>query len=94
MNLNMCNYEKKVEEKEQSSVKPVNVSEHDKSTAETSFQTVITCPECKFKKTEILPTEVCQLKYTCTNCNAVLQPKGGDCCVFCSYSDHKCPSMQ
>lgn len=54
----------------------------------------ITCPNCGHKKVELLPTEVCQLAYTCEKCQNVLHPKDGDCCVFCSYGDHKCPSKQ
>ena len=54
----------------------------------------ITCPNCQFKKTEPLPTEVCLLSYTCTQCNTVMHPKEGDCCVFCTYGDKKCPSKQ
>ncbi len=54
----------------------------------------ITCPKCGFKRTEKLPTEVCQLKYTCQSCGNVMFPKEEDCCVFCSYGDHKCPSKQ
>lgn len=63
-------------------------------TKEIVAQSEITCPECGHKKTETLPTEVCQLSYTCENCKTVLHPKDDDCCVFCSYGDHKCPSMQ
>ena len=54
----------------------------------------ITCPKCGHKKLEDLPTDVCQIKYNCENCNAELVPKDGDCCVFCTHGDHKCPSMQ
>jgi hypothetical protein len=54
----------------------------------------ITCPKCGHKKTEVMPTEVCQIKYTCEKCKTVLYPKEGDCCVFCTYGTHKCPSMQ
>lgn len=57
-------------------------------------QSIITCPKCGFKKAEILPTEVCQLKYSCSACNAELLAKEGDCCVFCSYGDEKCPSKK
>lgn len=59
-----------------------------------ALRSEITCPECNHKKTEVMPTEVCQLKYTCEKCQAVLYPKKGDCCVFCTYGDKKCPSMQ
>jgi hypothetical protein len=59
-----------------------------------SLTSEITCPECGHKKVETLPTDVCQLAYTCEKCKTVLHPKDGDCCVFCTYGDHKCPSMQ
>jgi|GEM_PF-1138358 len=61
---------------------------------EVSSISTITCPKCGFKKSETMPTDVCLLKYTCTNCQGVLRPKEGDCCVFCTYGDHKCPSKQ
>lgn len=54
----------------------------------------ITCPTCGHKKVETLPTDVCVIKYNCEQCNALLTPKTGDCCVFCTYGTHKCPSMQ
>ncbi len=54
----------------------------------------ITCPKCNFKKSEILPHDVCVLKYSCQNCKTELRPKEGDCCVYCTYGSHKCPSMQ
>ena len=59
-----------------------------------SMQSEITCPKCGFKKMEIMPTDVCRLKYTCEKCNTDLFPKEGDCCVFCTYGDKKCPSKQ
>ena len=54
----------------------------------------VTCPECGNKSTEVLPTDVCAIIYTCENCKTELTPKDGDCCVFCTYGTHKCPSMQ
>ena len=57
-------------------------------------QSEITCPKCGHKKLETLPTDVCVIKYTCENCNTELTPKAGDCCVFCTYGTHKCPSKQ
>jgi rubredoxin len=59
-----------------------------------AIQSEITCPKCGFKKKEIMPTDVCLLKYTCTSCRAELFPKEGDCCVFCTYGTYKCPSKQ
>ena len=54
----------------------------------------ITCPQCKFAKDEIMPTDACLFFYECTNCKALLQPVRGDCCVFCSYGTEKCPPQQ
>ena len=54
----------------------------------------ITCPNCGHQKTEKMPTDSCQWFYECENCNIILKPKKGDCCVFCSYGDIKCPTMQ
>ena len=64
------------------------------SSTKVSETSEITCPKCGYKKTETLPTEVCQIKYTCDSCSAVSYSKDGDCCVFCSYGTHKCPSKQ
>lgn len=58
------------------------------------LQSMITCPECRFEKEENMPTNACQYFYECTNCGALLKPKSGDCCVFCSYGSIKCPPKQ
>ena len=58
------------------------------------LQSIITCPECGFKKEERMPTDLCQHLYKCSNCGIVLKAKTGDCCVFCSYGSEKCPPMQ
>jgi len=54
----------------------------------------IKCPECGYEKNEVMPTDSCQYFYECTNCNKVLKPMEGDCCVYCSYGTEKCPSKQ
>lgn len=64
------------------------------SSIKTSTVSEITCPKCGFKKMETLPTDVCLIKYKCDSCNTVSYSKDGDCCVFCSYGTHKCPSKQ
>lgn len=58
------------------------------------LETVITCPECGHKKTEMMPTNSCQFFYECENCKKVLKPLKGDCCVYCSYGSVKCPPIQ
>jgi len=54
----------------------------------------ITCPNCGHRETELMPVDACQIFYQCRKCGEILKPKQGDCCVFCSYGDVKCPPMQ
>lgn len=54
----------------------------------------ITCPACSFSKEEEMPTDACQYFYECENCKTLLKPKPGNCCVFCSYGNVKCPPVQ
>lgn len=58
------------------------------------FQSTITCPYCKYMKEETMPHDACQFLYVCENCKTVLKPIQGDCCVYCSYGNVKCPSIQ
>ncbi len=50
----------------------------------------ITCPSCGLAAVETMPTTTCVHFYECRACGAIMKPKSGDCCVFCSYSDQKC----
>lgn len=54
----------------------------------------ITCPVCGFRQEAEMPLNACQHFYICAGCKSVLRPKEGDCCVFCSYADVKCPPKQ
>ena len=54
----------------------------------------ITCPECGHSKRELMPTDACQFFYDCEGCGALLKPKKGDCCVYCSFGDTRCPPIQ
>lgn len=58
------------------------------------LESVLTCPECGAAKSEPMPTDACQFYYECTHCRALLRPKPGDCCVFCSFGSVKCPPIQ
>jgi hypothetical protein len=60
----------------------------------TTLFSTITCPLCGHRKTETMPTDACQYFYDCEGCHAVLKPKAGDCCVFCSYGSVPCPPVQ
>lgn len=58
------------------------------------LKSTITCPKCSFHKEEEMPTTACQFFYECENCNQLLKPIEGDCCVFCTYGTVPCPSIQ
>ncbi|MFL5788890.1 MAG: GDCCVxC domain-containing (seleno)protein [Flavisolibacter sp.] len=58
------------------------------------LESTIACPNCGFEKKELMPTDACQYFYKCNNCQTILKPKAGDCCVFCSYGSIACPSIQ
>jgi len=61
---------------------------------EVQLLSTITCPKCGNKKEEEMPTNACQYFYECESCKGVLNPKKGDCCVFCSYGTIACPPIQ
>ncbi len=63
-------------------------------TADFIPDSTITCPECGHRKRETMPTDACQWFYECEACHALLKPRPGDCCVFCSYGDVPCPPIQ
>lgn len=58
------------------------------------LQSTLTCPECGNPTRETMPTDACLWFFDCPSCGALLRPKKGDCCVFCSYGDVKCPPIQ
>ena len=62
--------------------------------SEVVLQSVLTCPHCGFASLETMPSDACQFFYECRQCKAVLRPKAGDCCVYCSYGSVKCPPIQ
>jgi hypothetical protein len=54
----------------------------------------LTCPRCGARHSETMPVNACVYFYDCPSCQALLKPLAGDCCVFCSYGDVKCPPVQ
>ncbi|MDH3711852.1 MAG: hypothetical protein OER04_18330 [Cyclobacteriaceae bacterium] len=62
--------------------------------AETTLLSTITCPACGHKKEEMMPTNACLYYYECQNCQALIKPREGECCVFCSYGTENCPPVQ
>lgn len=61
---------------------------------EVILQSIITCPNCNDKSEETMPTNACQYFYECKSCKQIIQPKKGDCCVYCSYGSVLCPPIQ
>lgn len=57
-------------------------------------RSTVTCPECGHREAETMPTDACQFYYDCKGCGAVLRPRPGDCCVYCSYGTAPCPPVQ
>ena len=62
--------------------------------SEVQLQSTITCPECEHQKEETMSTDACQFFYECKNCQTILKPQQGDCCVYCSYGSVACPPVQ
>lgn len=58
------------------------------------LESTLTCPHCDHSSTETMPTNACQYFYDCRGCRAIVKPKAGDCCVFCSYGTVECPPIQ
>lgn len=58
------------------------------------LESTIKCPNCGHSQTETMPVDACQWYYECQGCKALLTPKPGDCCVFCSYGTVPCPPIQ
>ncbi|MGI8494195.1 MAG: GDCCVxC domain-containing (seleno)protein [Pyrinomonadaceae bacterium] len=58
------------------------------------LESKITCPQCRHKQLETMSTDACAFFYECRQCKALLKPKAGDCCVFCSYGTVECPPIQ
>ncbi|HEU4459945.1 MAG TPA: GDCCVxC domain-containing (seleno)protein [Methylibium sp.] len=54
----------------------------------------LTCPHCACSTTESMPTDHCLWMHECPHCHAMLRPRHGDCCAFCSYGSVPCPLVQ
>lgn len=58
------------------------------------LKSTIRCPSCGAIEEATMPLDACQFFYECRGCGTLLRPLPGDCCVFCSYGDERCPPMQ
>ena len=57
-----------------------------------SLAAAIICPLCGVETEAAMPKDTCQFFWDCPTCGGLVRPKPGDCCVFCSYADRRCPS--
>ena len=62
--------------------------------ANVTLESTLTCPHCGHATLEEMPRDSCRFFHECVQCGALLRPKKGDCCVFCSYGSAKCPPVQ
>lgn len=62
--------------------------------AEIQMRSILICPRCDHAEEMDMPSDACLWFHPCTGCGAVLRPKPGDCCVFCSYGTVRCPPVQ
>jgi hypothetical protein len=69
-------------------------AEKDKAAPTLLLDSTITCPKCDTSTRLHMPTDACQFFWECPACGALLKPKRGDCCVFCSWGDVPCPPVQ
>lgn len=53
--------------------------------------TSITCPACGHTAVNTMPRDRCVFFWECPACRDVVRPKPGDCCVYCSYAEDRCP---
>ncbi|WP_084761787.1 GDCCVxC domain-containing (seleno)protein [Spirosoma spitsbergense] len=54
----------------------------------------ITCPRCGYQQDDLMPIDACVYFYECHQCQAILKPLPGHCCVYCSYGTVACPPIQ
>jgi len=61
---------------------------------EVKFKSTVKCPLCGYRREEEMLVNIVHHSYECGNCKAVIKPKEGDCCVYCSYGTIECPPIQ
>ena len=64
------------------------------SDTQPALVSTLICPQCGRRSVETMPTDACQFFWDCPGCGALVKPKLGDCCVFCSYGTVPCPPKQ
>ena len=57
------------------------------------MKVTIKCPECGHDIKIEVPKNACVAVAKCEECGRELCTKEGECCVICSYSEHKCKDI-
>lgn len=70
------------------------MSEEARIAAAPILRSALTCPHCGARQTADMPENACLYFFDCGGCGALIKPKAGDCCVFCSYGEVPCPPVQ
>ncbi|MFX1512627.1 MAG: GDCCVxC domain-containing (seleno)protein [Promethearchaeota archaeon] len=52
------------------------------------------CSNCGFVEIMAIPMGSCVIRHQCNKFETMLTPEVGDSCVYCSYGDTRCPTMQ
>jgi hypothetical protein len=58
------------------------------------LESTLTCPACGWQAAMTMPEDACTFFHPCAGCGVLLEPRHGDCCVFCSYGSVPCPPVQ
>ena len=48
------------------------------------------CPYCDQEQIADMGFDSCLYFWKCKDCEKIIKPLEGDCCVFCSYGETKC----
>jgi hypothetical protein len=54
----------------------------------------VKCPHCETVAIVEMPSTLSVVRMRCPECEETILPLSGDCCVFCSHADTKCPPAQ
>jgi len=57
-------------------------------------ESILTCPYCAYKKSEVLQENISLTNFRCESCQQVVKISSGECCVYCQYGDYPCINAQ
>ena len=50
-------------------------------------ESILTCPNCKYKESEEMHENVFPTKFNCGSCQQTVSIKDGECCIYCQFGD-------